>query len=1242
MYPPVKNQGHYPSGYNGYTTPERREQLADFITKDGTFLPKSVLHADLDLGMLEFVKTELHTVLNGEEIPVMDKILTIQRWGEFAADWKFVDQDENVKLPFVSVIRQPEVQYGTNPSLQYTIPNRKTFHYVKVPTWDGQRKGVDLYKIPQPVPVDMVYEIKVVCNRMRDLNQFNRTVLQKFTSRQAYTFVKGHYIPIVLESVSDESQISDLESRRYYLQTYKLQLQGFLIDEEEFEVMPAITRAMTLLEIEEPIVRRNYDTVCDSEDEGYPGAGSGCIDPGAANYNSSLQFDCSGVQGGVDYSCCCYNAGCQDPTAFNYVSGTCFSATCCYISGCTDPLACNYFGACFDDGSCFYNPGCTNPLACNYSSGACSDDGSCCLDYGCMDPAACNYDSTVCCPDDSCCYISGCTDPLACNYLSPWWEWATNSCSGLTDAGHFYIVPGVETYSQGVSIFASGWQNTIGSTLKWIVPYPTPLSDCETTGWATCCAGEPGNVTGYYQIGRKLRILNSSGIPSPPGSVFLALSGNTYDTWTDLTTAINGTAILPVVITPSMDALAVQNLLSTHELGSILDSHPIGMCECTGMVTYSACCDDGSCCYITGCMDPAACDYEPQACCSGDCCYITGCMDPLACNYLSGACCGDMSCCYITGCTDPSAINYNPDACCDTGCCYISGCTDAVACNYVSGSCFPTECCYVTGCTDPSACNYLSGACCDVGCCYITGCMDPLACDYLSGACCSGDCCYITGCTDPAAFNYFSGACCDTGCCYISGCTDPAACNYVSGSCFPTDCCYVSGCTDPAAFNYVSGACCPDKCCYWTGCTNTTPGPNPGWNSATLDWSYCPGGTACSTPGPGCCGGTNGFLVCNFFGTCADCNGDDVRWSGETPIGIFNPGWSACCCTVVGCTDPLACNYNPDACCDWDCCYITGCTDPRASNYSVSACCDDCSCIYTGMTGCIVSGNCNYNSFAIFDCNGQPAGSNQPGWSACCCTVEGCPDPLACNYLSGSCCSCNCCYIEGCTDPAACNYLSGACCDDGSCYIITGCTDPSAVDYNPGACYDCNGDPAGTFNPGWSGCCCYIGGCPDPLACNYNWASCADDGTCCFITGCTDPSAANYDPEACCDNCTCEYDTECVDPTACNYNEMECCDGYDCCYDSGCMDNYPGVWPDIYGNGSDGLPCSWPCVFGYNVYNFDPEACCSCDCCYYQGCTDPIATNYTPLACADCNGEWIYNPSYVAGPGWNDSPCCTY
>ena len=75
-------------------------------------------------------------------------------------------------------------------------------------------------------------------------------VLQKFTSKQAYTFVKGHYIPIIMQTIGDESQI-DTEERRYYQQNYQFQVQGFLLDEEEFEVKPAITRSLVMFGFDE-------------------------------------------------------------------------------------------------------------------------------------------------------------------------------------------------------------------------------------------------------------------------------------------------------------------------------------------------------------------------------------------------------------------------------------------------------------------------------------------------------------------------------------------------------------------------------------------------------------------------------------------------------------------------------------------------------------------------------------------------------------------------------------------------------------------------------------------------------------------------------------------------------------------------------------------------------------------------------------------------------------------------------
>ena len=231
------------------TLSARREQLLQYINKDGTYLPKSVLHADLDRGMLDFVKEDLKVVVSGKIVPMLDILLTTQNWSQYVETWKFVDLDYNPNPPFVTVVRSPEVKFGTNPSLQYTIPNRKQFYYASVPTWNGNEQGMDIYTIPQPVPVDINYSVKIVCNRMRELNELNKIVMQKFSSRQAYTFIKGQYVPIVMNNISDESQMQ-LENRKYYVQTYDFTMLGYLIDEAEFEVKPAIARVTQLVEID--------------------------------------------------------------------------------------------------------------------------------------------------------------------------------------------------------------------------------------------------------------------------------------------------------------------------------------------------------------------------------------------------------------------------------------------------------------------------------------------------------------------------------------------------------------------------------------------------------------------------------------------------------------------------------------------------------------------------------------------------------------------------------------------------------------------------------------------------------------------------------------------------------------------------------------------------------------------------------------------------------------------------------
>mgnify|MGYP001233395489 CR=1 FL=1 len=64
---------------------------------------------------------------------------------------------------------------------------------------------------------------------MRSLNEFNKNVLQNFASRQAYTNIKGHYIPIVLNTVNYEDTYSgDFTTRRAVIYTLNFTAKTYL------------------------------------------------------------------------------------------------------------------------------------------------------------------------------------------------------------------------------------------------------------------------------------------------------------------------------------------------------------------------------------------------------------------------------------------------------------------------------------------------------------------------------------------------------------------------------------------------------------------------------------------------------------------------------------------------------------------------------------------------------------------------------------------------------------------------------------------------------------------------------------------------------------------------------------------------------------------------------------------------------------------------------------------------------
>lgn len=216
---------------------------------NSTNLPQSVLLEDLDMGFFNFVnQTHLPVNSQGKQIPVF--FMTNERWANFEQTWKYSDDDGNVVMPFITVRRSEPPKPGSNANVKYRVAQNKKFTYLTVPTFNNGVYGADVYRMRQPVPVDLTYEVSIFTHYYVDLNTFNQKIQKCFASLQAYDNTKFYPIPIILESSSDESTKNDFSGQQFYSQTHTIIVMGFLQDTEDMEVVKGTRRVIVNLKEE--------------------------------------------------------------------------------------------------------------------------------------------------------------------------------------------------------------------------------------------------------------------------------------------------------------------------------------------------------------------------------------------------------------------------------------------------------------------------------------------------------------------------------------------------------------------------------------------------------------------------------------------------------------------------------------------------------------------------------------------------------------------------------------------------------------------------------------------------------------------------------------------------------------------------------------------------------------------------------------------------------------------------------
>ena len=240
----------------------RRLEMLNDIVNDGTFLPKTLEYKDIDESFRDWVKSLTIVSDDGKEYPTMS-LFSNQRFSEYSQSWKYVDENKNLLLNFKTVTRENNPKYGEIQSGLWNIPGDRFYPMRKKKVLD--KNGSESYlvlKMKQPMAIDLNYKVSIFTTRYTALNEFNTIVNKCFSSCQCYIQPNGHFVPMTLESINDESQYN-INDRQFYSQTYQIKVMAYIITEDDYRVdeiplkvgistgLPKLTKKKPEIEMEE-------------------------------------------------------------------------------------------------------------------------------------------------------------------------------------------------------------------------------------------------------------------------------------------------------------------------------------------------------------------------------------------------------------------------------------------------------------------------------------------------------------------------------------------------------------------------------------------------------------------------------------------------------------------------------------------------------------------------------------------------------------------------------------------------------------------------------------------------------------------------------------------------------------------------------------------------------------------------------------------------------------------------------
>lgn len=205
------------------------------ILEKAPIFPKSLEYNDIDSAVFEFVDKQIDIVIDGKIIPTYT-LYSNQRFSEYTQMWEHSDEFGNLYLNFKTVNRDKNPSFGKNQGELWNIPGQRKYTLLQREVLeDNGTESYEIYTMKQPYAVDLSYTINFVTTTVDYLNQFNQKINKLFAARQYYIRPNGHFIPMVIDEISDETTYS-ISDRKFYVQSVTIKLMAYIIEKNDFEV----------------------------------------------------------------------------------------------------------------------------------------------------------------------------------------------------------------------------------------------------------------------------------------------------------------------------------------------------------------------------------------------------------------------------------------------------------------------------------------------------------------------------------------------------------------------------------------------------------------------------------------------------------------------------------------------------------------------------------------------------------------------------------------------------------------------------------------------------------------------------------------------------------------------------------------------------------------------------------------------------------------------------------------------